>query len=493
MSEGRPGRSGISSSWNSGSDVDNDAMTDVPRERLAPGLSVSRVINGLFHVADRQRSERPLDLEEAARAMSPYVEAGLTTFDMADHDGSAEDIAGIFGSRAERLTKWTPKPGPVSRESARAAVERSLRRLRTDAIDLLQFRTFAFADPSWLDALSHLQDLKREGLIRHIGVANFDTAHLRIAVRSGFEIVSNQVAFSLLDSRPSGAMADFCSLNGIHLLACGSLLGGFLSGRWLGKPEPDWNGLPTASLVKHGRTIRAAGGWDAFQQLLRRVDDVATKHDVPISAVAIRAILDEAAVGAVIVGARLKQSEHIEDTLQVLSLSLDDADWLTLARGRKYIKPLSGDCGDGYDPLHHVEAAPPPYPVKPGPRGRTIVLSGTPWEPLAGASRAHRLDDRIWVSGTTAMHGGRAVGGTDAVAQFHAIIDKIEGALISLGAGLSDVVRTRVYVRNLADGEAIARAHGERFRSIMPATTQVQAGLVGEEHLVEVEVEAVAS
>ncbi len=476
-------------------------MISIPRHTLGEGLSVSRVINGLWQIADLERDGREFDVDQAALAMSPYVDAGLTTFDMADHYGSAEIIAGIFGDRAERLTKWTPKPGPVSRDDVREAVERSLKRLRADRIDLLQFHAWMYDDPSWLDALFHLQDLKREGLIRHLGVTNFDTAHLRIAVRSGIEIVSNQVSVSVLDGRALGPMSDFCLAGNVRLLAYGTLLGGFLTEAWLGHEEPDWDRLQTWSQMKYGRFIRAAGGWDAFQQLLRRIDEIATKHGVPMAAVASRAVLDQEAVAAVIVGTRLSKSAHIEDTLRVFEFTLDDEDRKTLAKGRSYLKPIPGDCGDEYrkppyltasgDLSHHFDSMPPPYPVKPGPKGRTLVLSGTTWEPLAGFSRAHRLDDRIWISGTTATHGERAIGGNDARAQFHFIVDKIEGALRSLGASLDDVVRTRVFVRHVYDWEDVARAHGERFRRVMPANTLVQADLIGDEYLVEVEAEAV--
>ena len=234
--------------------------------------------------------------------------------------------------------------------------------------------------------------------------------------------------------------------------------------------------------------------------MLRRLDEVATKHGVPMAAVASRAILDHEAVAAVIVGTRLSKSEHIADTLRIFELTLDEEDRKTLAKGRKYLKPIPGDCGDEHrkppyltasgDLSHHFETMPPPYPVKPGPKGRTLVLSGTTWEPLAGYSRAHRLDDRIWISGTTATHGEKAIGGNDARAQFHFIIDKIEGALRSLGATLDAVVRTRVFVRNAYDWDDVARAHRERFRHIMPANTLVRADLIGDEYLVEVEAEA---
>ncbi len=475
-----------------------------PRYPLAEGLTISRVVNGLWQIADLERDGRAFDLDQAALAMSPYVEAGLTTFDMADHYGSAEVIAGMFGGeRAERLTKWAPKPGPVSREDVLEAVERSLKRLRTDQIDLLQFHAWTYSDPSWLDALFHLQDLKREGLIRHIGVTNFDAAHLRIAVRTGIEIVSNQVSFSLLDGRAAAELSDFCIAHNVRLLAYGTLLGGFLTEAWLGREEPDWDALGTWSHMKYGRFIRAAGGWAAFQQLLRRIDAVATKHGAPMAAVASRWVLDHEAVAGVIVGTRLSKSAHIEDTLRIFDLTLDEEDRKLLEKGRRYLKALPGDCGDEYrkppyltasgDLTHHFDAMPPPYLVKPGPKGRTLVLSGTAWEPLAGFSRGHRLDDHIWISGTTATHGQRAIGGNDPKAQFHFIVDKIEGALISLGATLADVVRTRVFVRNVYDWEDVARAHGERFRHIMPANTMVQAGLIGEEYLVEVEAEAVVT
>ena len=119
-----------------------------------------------------------------------------------------------------------------------------------------------------------------------------------------------------------------------------------------------------------------------------------------------------------------------------------------------------------------------------------ICLSGTPWESMAGFARAVRHGRRVHVSGTTATHGSRLIGGGDPAAQTHFVIDKIAGALQSLGASLDDVVRTRVFVKNVADWEPVARAHGERFRTIMPANTLVRAALVGDEYLVEIEADA---
>ena len=117
--------------------------------------------------------------------------------------------------------------------------------------------------------------------------------------------------------------------------------------------------------------------------------------------------------------------------------------------------------------------------------------SGTVWEATAGYARAVRVGDRILVSGTTATGpDGKAAPG-DAAAQARFILDKIERAIEALGGGLRDVVRTRVYVRRLEDWDAVAQVHGERFGAIRPANTLVQAGLIGEPYLVEIEAEAV--
>ncbi len=250
----------------------------VDRVALAPDLSISRVLTGLWQIADMERDGRALDPEPTARALRPYVDAGFTSFDMADHYGSAEIVASHLREGAgaahpvQLLTKWVPKPGPLTLGDVRAAVERSLQRLRTPRIDLLQFHAWSYADPSWIDGLRHLQALKSEGMIAHIGLTNVDAAHLNMVLASGIEVISNQVCFSLLDRRAAGALSDVCRARGVKLLAYGTVAGGWLSNRWLGQPEPDWERSGTWSQMKYGRFIRVAGGWDALQRVLRAAD-----------------------------------------------------------------------------------------------------------------------------------------------------------------------------------------------------------------------------
>jgi aryl-alcohol dehydrogenase-like predicted oxidoreductase/enamine deaminase RidA (YjgF/YER057c/UK114 family) len=473
---------------------------------LASGLHISRVLTGLWQVADLERDGKQLDADQAAQSMKEYFDVGLTTFDMADHYGSAEIIAGVFQKKyahdkAQLFTKWVPQPGNVTKLQVREAVQKSLSRLQSERIDLMQFHAWNYAHPAWLDCLYYLQDLKEEGLIAHLGLTNFDTAHLLMAVNSGIKIVTNQVCYSLLDQRASHQMTQACLKHNVKLLAFGTVAGGFLTEKWLDKPEPIINNTLTWSQMKYKRFIDAAGGWKKFQALLQALYEVSKKSNTSMANVASRYMLEQPAVGGVIIGARLGKSEHIQENKQLLSLTLNDESKNILKNALKELNSIPGDCGDEYrkppfltasgDLSHHIEELPSPYPTFSGSDGRTKALSGTMWEDVAGFSRAVRKGNRILISGTTATHGLHLIGGDDPASQMNFVIDKIEGALQSLGGKLEEVVRTRIYIKNLNDWEAIARVHGERFKSIQPANTMVKAELIGEEYLVEMEAEAI--
>uniref|UniRef100_UPI0040495BF4 aldo/keto reductase n=1 Tax=Fulvivirga sp. TaxID=1931237 RepID=UPI0040495BF4 len=474
---------------------------------LAPDLTISKIITGLWQIADMERDGTTLDPLETSLAMEPYVKAGLTTFDMADHYGSSEIITGTFkntnplGSKVQLFTKWVPAAGKISREDVRAAVNKALDRMQQPSIDLMQFHAWHYPDPSWLDGLFYLNELKAEGLIKHLGVTNFDAAHLRVACASGIPLVSNQVCHSLIDQRASGKMAQVCKEYGVKVLAFGTLAGGFLTEKWLGKPEPKIDSLETWSEMKYKRFIDAAGGWEPYQNLLKVVKKVADKHQVSMANIASRYILEGGHVAAVIVGARLGKSEHIEDNAKLLSIDLSHEDINNIKVAQQALSPIPGDCGDEYrkppfltasgDLSHHIDAIPKAFDPINTAEDRTQVFSGTEWEEYAGYCRAVRDGNRIHVSGTTATHGSMMIGSNDVAAQTHFVIDKIEGAIESLGGKLSDVVRTRIFVNNIDDWEPAARAHGDRFNGINPANTLVEARLVGEGYRVEIEAEAV--
>lgn len=487
------------------------------RIELAPRLEISRIVTGLWQVADMERDGRALNIATAAAEMARYAEAGFDSFDMADHYGSAEDIAGGFNAlvaagKVKRVgnaspstfTKWCPFPGPMDARTVREGIQRSLSRLQSSTVDLLQFHWWSYEHPAYIDAMRELAALRDLGLVRYLGLTNFDTDHLRLLVKQGIPIASNQVSYSLLDRRAGGDMTAFCLANDIKLLAYGTLAGGLLSEKWLGRQEPAATDITDWSKSKYKRFIDQIGGWGVFQEILRAVAAVAKKHGVSIANVATRWVLDQPAVAAVIVGARLGENEHRADNLRAFSFSLDDRDRRLIADALAVTQPIPGDCGDEYrrppyltasgDLSHHLESLPSFYRAVavPGRPSRRRVDSGSVWEGICGYSRAVRTGDRILVSGTTATHGsGEIICKGDPHGQTVYILDKIAASIRALGGGLDDVVRTRIYLRDITKWEPVARVHGRYFGAVRPANTLIEiADLVGE-YDVEIEAEAV--
>ncbi|MGH8705038.1 MAG: aldo/keto reductase [Burkholderiales bacterium] len=477
-----------------------------PRVELAPGLDVPRVLTGLWQVADMERDGKSLDLDRAAAALGEYADAGFDVFDMADHYGSAESIAGRFLARAGRgraraFTKWCPAPGPMTPGVVRDGTSRSFARLGLERIDLMQFHWWQYRHPAYIDAMTELAKMRGEGRIGQLGVTNFDTDHLRLLVKHGFPVMTNQVSFSLLDRRAAGRMTEFCRESGVKLLAYGTLGGGFLTERWVGKEEPTT--IPDWSKSKYKRFIDAIGGWKALQSILTAAKRVAVKHRVSVANVAVRWVLEQEAVAAVIIGARLGESEHRSDNLALFSFALDAEDKGRLADALAKARAIPGDCGDEYrkppfltatgDLSHHLKGYPQVYEASrlEARTGRAWVDSGSKWEAIAGYARAVRTGDRILVSGTTATHGaGAVVCPGDVEGQTVYALDKIAASIEALGGGLEDVVRTRIYLRNAALWEPVARVHARYFGAVRPANTLLEIGsLVGD---CEVEIEAEA-
>ena len=330
------------------------------RFRFTADLTICRILNGMWQVSGAHGA---IDQARAVDEMFAYHDAGFTTWDLADHYGPAENFIGnfrrLFAGRhgAERLgeiqafTKWVPHPSRMTRRVVEEAIGVSLSRMGVERLDLLQFHWWDYSDESYLEALDHLADLQQEGKIRHLALTNFDTERLRVIADHGVAIVSNQVQYSFVDRRPEVRMAAFCREHGVTLLAYGSLLGGLLSEKYLGRPEPPPAELNTASLQKYKRMIDAWGGWALFQQLLAVLKQIADKHGVSIANVGVRYILDRPAVAGVIVGARLGTAQHIADNARVFGFALDSGDHAmiepVLAKSRDLIK-LIGDCGDEY-------------------------------------------------------------------------------------------------------------------------------------------------
>ncbi|MFB5618707.1 MAG: aldo/keto reductase, partial [Candidatus Nitrosomaritimum aestuariumsis] len=222
--------------------------------KLSDDLEICRVLNGMWQVSG---AHGYIDPQNAIDEMVKYHNSGFTTWDLADIYGPAESFIGKFRAKLENLngteelensqalTKFVPNPGPMSKSIVEYYIDQSLQKMNTAQLDLIQFHWWDYNDPSYIDALVHLSDLRDKGKIKHVGLTNFDTERLQIITEQGIRIVSNQVQYSILDNRPEKLLTPFCQKNGIQILSYGTLLGGFLSEKYLGTPEPLKGSLDT--------------------------------------------------------------------------------------------------------------------------------------------------------------------------------------------------------------------------------------------------------
>jgi aryl-alcohol dehydrogenase-like predicted oxidoreductase len=332
----------------------------VELKELADDLSICRVLNGMWQVSG---SHGYIDPKKAVDEMLVYHDLGFTTWDLADIYGPAESFVGKFRKKLEKLkgkdelknsqalTKFVPNPGPMSKSIVEHYIDQSLKKMNTACLDLIQFHWWDYNNLSYIDALVHLSDIRDKGKIKHIGLTNFDTERLEIMKEQGLEIISNQIQFSILDQRPEKLMVPFCQQNGIHLLSYGTLLGGFLSEKYLDSPEPLKGSLDTASLRKYYNMIIRWGGWELFQELLLVLDEIAKKHNSSIANIATRFILDKPQVAGVIIGARLGITNHREDNTRVFDVTLDSDDISKIGAVTVKSNDLFdeiGNCGDEY-------------------------------------------------------------------------------------------------------------------------------------------------
>lgn len=358
---------------------------EIPTIRLNNGMELRRIINGLWQTASPSWGV-DVSSSETIGALANLALAGYSSFDGADIYGPAEVLMGkLKQSVAERplqlLTKYVPNPTPQSRQIVEAAIRKSRSRMSLspgEALDMVQFHWWDYSQElAMLQAIDHLDALRKEGLIAGVGLTNFDTIRVRQFVDRGIPITSNQVQFSVIDSRPLSAMSPYCADHGIHLLTYGTLMGGFLSDEYLGKPEPNPRGpTMTPSKGKYLKMIRQWGSWTLFQEMLHALRQIADRHQIAISSrvsssgdaeasaescsnpinisianIGTRWVLEQPAVGAVIVGVRPGVSDHSRDNAIVFQFALTPEDKAEIAaiqaKGRDLMQVI-GDCGDEY-------------------------------------------------------------------------------------------------------------------------------------------------
>ncbi|KAI5358972.1 putative aldo/keto reductase, NADP-dependent oxidoreductase domain-containing protein [Septoria linicola] len=317
---------------------------------------ISRLFSGLWQLSSP--SWGTASMSQIEPQFSRYASLGFTAYDMADHYGDAELLFGRFRSSCSDpkslfgATKYCIfTPTTISKEVVAANVTERCQRMSADYIDLLQFHWQDYSDPQYLSALQHLQDDPR---VRTLGLCNFDTEHMCKILSAGIQIATNQVQFSLIDSRPLISMAEVCQKHDIKLLTYGPLLGGFLSAKWLRQPEPRlFADAMTPSQRKYYDMILTWGSWELFQELLEILEKIAEKHGSSVSNVATRWVLDFEFVGAVIIGTRWGVSDNADENLKVYAVRLNEEDKQgiesVLRRNRRdEMVKILGDCGGEY-------------------------------------------------------------------------------------------------------------------------------------------------
>ena len=325
-------------------------MATIENFEIKPGYTISRLIKGGWHLAG---GHGDIDRKQAVEDMAAFVEAGYITFDCADIYTGVEELIGDFraaypelASRIRVHTKFVPDHDQLANVDfnyVESIINRSLQRLRVEQLDLVQYCWWDLSVPGYVDAGMALNKLKEQGKIAELAVTNFGVANMQELVDAGYPLFTNQLQYSLIDARAETATIAFSQKNNVHLLCFGSLAGGFLSEEWLGKPEPT-DGFSNRSLTKYKLIIDDFGGWNLFQEMLRTLKTVATRHNATIGQVAVRWVHTRPMVAAAIVGAT--STRHLAENIEMFDLTLTDQD---LAEIEAVRNKRQGPEGDGYD------------------------------------------------------------------------------------------------------------------------------------------------
>lgn len=307
----------------------------IDRIELQPGYSISRIIKGGWHLAGGHGT---IDEQQALEDMRTFVDAGITTFDCADIYTGVEELIGKFLRQYKSAfqsgelppvqihTKYVPDFDALptlTKANTTAIIDRSLRRLGVERLDLVQFAWWDYSVPGYVETALHLTELQRQGKIRHIGLTNFDGKRIGEFLEAGVPIAAHQVQYSIMDHRVERDLQDLAHVHSIPYLCYGVVAGGFLSDRYLGQAAPK-EPLENRSLVKYRLIIDEFGGYDFFQEALQVLRSLADQYQVGIAEVAAQYILQKPLVGGIIIGAR--NTRHLAKLQQLSKFSLTEED-----------------------------------------------------------------------------------------------------------------------------------------------------------------------
>lgn len=299
---------------------------------ISPGYDISKVISGNWQLSGGHGKVDPVT---ALENLYSLAELGITTYDCADIYTGVEEILGTFTdgyekkygkSEREKLrvhTKFVPdlpKLPSLKHADVEKSIHRSLKRLGAESLDLVQLHWWDFAVEGYVEAALSLARLQNQGLIKNIGLTNFDSTHMIDIISAGVPVVSNQVQFSMLDRRPLSGLTKAASDHGVTLLCYGAIAGGFLTDKWLDKPAKESS---DRSEIKYKLIIDEYGGWDQYQKLLGALNDIALELNTSVSGVALAWVLGQRNVGGVICS--MRSIKHAQDNLHSLNIHLSQA------------------------------------------------------------------------------------------------------------------------------------------------------------------------
>jgi aryl-alcohol dehydrogenase-like predicted oxidoreductase len=336
-------------------------MSELETITVRPDFEVPRMARGNWQIAD-DHSDKEFDQNQINEDMAKYVDAGITTFVCGDIYAGVEERIGNFrdyyrnlrgeeaANKIKVFTTYVPyfldeeRTKNHSKQDVEEIVNRSLKRLKQDRLDLVQMHWWNYDLPGCLEMGLWLQELQKEGKIHLLAATNFDVPHMKEFFDAGLDVATHTVQYSLLDRRPRHGMVELCKEHDCYLLCYGVLAGGLMSEKWRDMPDPGKPNFENVSMDKYYRIINDFGGWALFQELLDVLHGIANKHKLSIGNIACRYVLDQEQVGAIIIGAR--DTKHLQDNLRVFSFNLDEDDYNQISQ---VLEKSSGPLGDCYE------------------------------------------------------------------------------------------------------------------------------------------------
>ena len=309
----------------------------IPKVQLAPDYAVSQLLVGGWQLQNRG--------DDAIEDLLQLSRLGITAYETSDTYSNGQSLLGRFLSKARQSlpsekfsdiqihTRYTaPTAGSApSKATIVASVDRSLRELNIPRLDLLQLQWWNLNVPGFEETLSLIGDLRKAGKIHHIGTTNFGIQLLHRAIATNVPVITNQVQYSILDRRADNQLSNYAERCGINLLTYGALAGGFLARKWISAHDPADHPMNRTQFSHEYRSIiDIAGGWNAFQNLLRVLSAIASKHGCSPSAIALRWVLQKGPGSGVLIG--VSSPKRLMDLLPAFEINLSPTDVATIQK-----------------------------------------------------------------------------------------------------------------------------------------------------------------